>query len=58
VYERLTLSDVRPRVSADRVDRLALFAVAKGNVLQQQLDLFRAVDAAPGVLGFLDQLQC
>jgi hypothetical protein len=34
------------------------FAVPEGNALQQQLDLFRAVDAAPGFLGFLDQLEC
>jgi hypothetical protein len=32
------------------------FAVPEGNALQQQLDLFGAVDAAPGFLGFLDQL--
>jgi hypothetical protein len=34
------------------------FAVFEGNALQQQLDLFGAVDAAPGFLGFLDQLEC
>ncbi|MDB5788655.1 MAG: hypothetical protein JWQ50_8570, partial [Caballeronia mineralivorans] len=28
------------------------FAVFEGNALQQQLDLFGAVDAAPGFLGF------
>jgi hypothetical protein len=33
------------------------FAVFEGNALQQQLDLFGAVDTAPGFLGFLDQLE-
>ena len=34
------------------------FAVLEGNALQQQLDLFGAVDTAPGFLGFLNQLEC
>jgi hypothetical protein len=33
-------------------------AVPEGNALQQQLDLFRAVNAARDFLGFLDQLKC
>jgi hypothetical protein len=34
------------------------FAVLEDNALEQQLDLFRTVDTAPGLLGFLDQLEC
>jgi hypothetical protein len=34
------------------------FTVFEGDTLQQQLDLFWAVDVAPGFLGFLDQLEC
>ena len=41
-----------------RGDRNTRVAVLEGNALQQQLDLFGAVDAAPGLLGFLDQLEC
>jgi hypothetical protein len=34
------------------------FAVLEDNALEQQFDLFRAVDTAPGLFGLLDQLKC
>ena len=54
----LKAADLSGEFLLNRTIVLHRFAVPEGNTLQQQLDLFGAVDAAPGFLGFLDQVEC